>query len=378
MCGACDGTVSVPRPVDRPPRVLFLSAAPWSAGHVYRVEHAAAGLASRGWETWILPLDDPRAPAEVGRADVVTVFRGTWGPAYEAVHAAAVARAVPLVEDIDDLLFDEGLLRSGAVALLDDRAADERAAWLADAPRRRRALAAADAAVVTTPALAAAAAAVNARVHLVHNGVDGRMIERAEAARTMPKPGESDGIVRLGFASGTPTHHRDLASIAVPLARVLARRDDVRLVIVGHLDFARLPDLAVVADRVERRPWVPLGELEGELARFDVNLAPLEVGNPFCACKSPIRVTAASLVGVPSIVAPVGVLPDAVGDGRTGVVAADGPAWEAAIDGLASDPAGRRALGEASRRDVIDRFGPAAMATSLVRAYAEILAAGRR
>lgn len=363
---------------DRPPRVLFLSSAPSSAGHVYRVEHAAEGLAARGWETRILALDDRRAAEEIGRADIVTVFRGVWGPAYEAVHAAASARAIPLVEDIDDLLFDDGVMRSGAVALLDHLSADAREAWLLAADGHRRALAVADAAVVTTPALAAAAAAVVPRVHLVPNGVDARMIAAAGAARSAPRPGDVDGLVRLGFASGTPTHHRDLASIAGPLAEVLGRRADLRLVIVGHLDLDHVPQLAPFASRIERRPAVPLDELAWELARFDINLAPLESGNRFCECKSPIRVTAASLVGVPSIVAPVGVLPEAVCDGRTGIVATDGPAWRGAIEALASDPGRRRALGEASRLDVIDRFGPDAIATNLVRAYASILSVGRR
>ena len=52
---------SLPPAVAPPPprrRVLFLSGAPRSAGHVYRVEHAVDGLAAEGWRASWLPLDD--------------------------------------------------------------------------------------------------------------------------------------------------------------------------------------------------------------------------------------------------------------------------------------------------------------------------------
>jgi glycosyltransferase involved in cell wall biosynthesis len=345
---------------------------------VYRVEHAAAGLVGRGFEARTLPLDDSGAAEAVAAADVVTVFRGRWGEAFERVHAAARARGVPLVIDTDDLLFDEGVWRRGAVALLDHLAEEERARWIRDAALSRAALAAADAAVVTTPALAAAAGQVLPHVHVVPNGVDGRMIAAADAARRLPKPSAADGLVRVGFASGTPTHHRDFATVAPALAALLARRAEVRLVIVGILDVGDMAELRPHAARIEIRPRVPLRDLETELARFDVNLAPLEVGNPFCECKSAIRVTAAALVGVPSVAAAVGALPDAVVDGRTGIVAADAAGWLAALEALVADPARRAALGEAARLDVAARFGPEAGAAAFERAYRAILAAGRR
>ena len=360
------------------PRVLFLSAAPTSAGHVYRVEHAAAGLAGRGFETRVLPLDDPGAVEAVAAADAVTVFRGRWGGALERVHAAARSCGVPLVIDTDDLLFDESLLRGGAVALLDRLPEEERAGWIRAAALHREALVAADAAVVTTPALAAAARAVVPRVHVVPNGVDGRMIAAADAARGAAKPSAADGMVRVGFASGTPTHHRDFATAAPALAALLVRRAEARLVIVGILDVADVAELRPHMERIEIRPRVPLHELETELARFDVNLAPLEAGNPFCECKSAIRVTAAALVGVPSVAAAVGALPEAVVDGRTGLLAADAAGWLAALEALVADPSRRAGMGEAARRDVTARFGPEAHGAAVERAYRAILAAGRR
>ena len=360
------------------PRILFLSAAPASAGHVYRVDHAMAALGARGWRTTGLALGDPRSLAAVGDADVVVLFRARWGEAVEAVRAAAAARGIPLVYDIDDLLFDAGVMAAGHVALLDTLPEDRRRAWLDDADLHRRALAACDACVTTTGALADAAATVVPRVHVVPNGVDARMVVAADAARAVPRPSALDGLPRVGFAAGTPTHHRDFATIVPVVVRLLARRSDVRLVVVGHLDVAAIPDLAPHAGRIEIRPAVPLAALHGELARFDVNLAPLEAGNPFCEAKSAIRCTAAALVGCPSVVAATAALADAVVEGETGYVARDGEAWMAAVENLLDDAGRRAAMGEAARSDVLARYGPALQEERFERAYGTILAARPR
>jgi glycosyltransferase involved in cell wall biosynthesis len=369
---------AAPARFGRGPRILFLSAAPASAGHVYRVEHAIVALSARGWTASWLPLDDPGAAEAVNHADVVTLFRGRWGEQFAAVHEAARLAGIPLVVDLDDLLFDVGVMASGQVALLDYLDEAGRQSWIAAAASFRRGLSAADACVVTTQALATAAARVAPQVYVVPNGVDDRMIAAADRARASPKPSARDGYLRLGFAAGTRTHHRDFAAIAQPLAEILARRADARLVIVGHLDVGAVAELTPHTARIEVRPAVPFAALHEELARFDVNLAPLETGNAFCEAKSPIRCTAAALVGAPSVVAATAALVDVVVVGETGFVAADAAAWTAGCTALLDEPARRVAMGEAARRHVIARLGPDAHGETVARAYGMILAAGRQ
>ena len=360
----------------QPPRrrVLFLSGAPRSAGHVYRVEHAVAALAAEGWQASWLPLDDAGAPAAVGEADLVTAFRATWGESLAAVRERCTALGIPLVHDIDDLVFDPAVIASGQIAFIDRLPEERRQSWLTAAALHRRAIAASDACVVTTAALATAAAVVVPRVYVLRNGLSAAMLAAALQARGNPQPSASDGRLRLGFASGTPTHHRDFATIAPALADLLAQRSDVDLIIVGHFDLAAVPELVPHAARIEVRPAVSLLELHAEVARFDINLAPLEMDNPFCEAKSPIRCTTAALVGVPSVVAATAPLVAAVVDGETGLVARSLEDWTTMITRLLDDPVGRTALGEAARVDAIARFGPAAICQCAGHVYATILA----
>jgi len=362
----------VPQPPRR--RVLFLSGAPRSAGHVYRVEHAVAALAAEGWQASWLPLEDAGAPAAVGEADLVTAFRATWGESLAAVRERCTALGIPLVHDIDDLVFDPAVIASGQIAFIDRLPEERRQSWLTAAALHRRAIAASDACVVTTAALATAAAVVVPRVYVLRNGLSAAMLAAAFQARGNPQPSASDGRLRLGFASGTPTHHRDFATIAPALADLLAQRSDVDLIIVGHFDLAAVPELVPHAARIEVRPAVSLLELHAEVARFDINLAPLEMDNPFCEAKSPIRCTTAALVGVPSVVAATAPLVAAVVDGETGLVARSLEDWTTMITRLLDDPVGRTALGEAARVDAIARFGPAAIRQCAGLVYATILA----
>ena len=121
-----------------------------------------------------------------------------------------------------------------------------------------------------------------------------------------------------------------------------------------------------------------LNDVHAEVARFDVNLAPLEVGNPFCEAKSPIRCTTAALVGVPSVGAATEPLVAAVVDGETGLIARAAEDWTTMIGRLLDDQTRRLAMGEAARVAAINHLGPDACRRRVALVYAAILAAHTR
>jgi glycosyltransferase involved in cell wall biosynthesis len=337
---------------------LFLSASPTSVGHVYRVEHAVAALETHGWHAAWRSMDDPEAMASIEQADLVTVFRAPWGAPMAAVHGRCGELGIPLVFDIDDLLFDPEVIEAGCLALLDGTPEHTRQHWRETSLAFQQAVSTADAAVLTTSPLAAAARRLCPQALVLPNALSREMEVAAAAALSRPKPSAADGRPRLMFASGTPTHHRDFAVAAEATARLFSRLPEPLLVVVGHLDVGLYPALEPFRERIELRPRVPLEELFGELARGDVNLCPLELGNPFCESKSAVRWLAAAAVAVPSVGSPTGPLRDAIRDGETGILAADVSDWERALEQLvADDPDSRVRLGLAARGDALARFG---------------------
>lgn len=356
---------------------LFLCGSPTSVGHVYRVEHAVAALKAHGWHAHWRSIDGPDAMASIEQADLVTVFRAPWGAPTSAVYSRCGELGIPLVFDIDDLLFDPEVIEAGCLALLDGTPEHERQHWLETSLAFQQAVSTADAAVLTTAPLAAAALRLCPQAMELPNALSREMEAAAAAALSRPKPSAADGRPRLLFASGTPTHHRDFAVAAEATARLFARRPEPLLVVVGHLNVGQYPALEPFRERIELRPRVPLEELFVELARGDVNLCPLELGNPFCESKSAVRWLAAAAVAVPSVGSPTGPLRDAIRDGATGFLAADVSDWERALEHLMADPAYRVRLGHAARGDALARFGFDSWSRLAADTYTAILARGR-
>jgi hypothetical protein len=94
------------------------------------------------------------------------------------------------------------------------------------------------------------------------------------------------------------------------------------------------------------------------MARFDINLAPLEPGNPFCDAKSELKYFEAALVEVPTIASPTGPMRRAIRDGETGFLAASEDDWHRALIALVDDAALRRRLARAAYLDVLWPYGP--------------------
>jgi len=356
---------AAPRPHQKPsveaaPRAVFLSGVPNSIGHIYRVEHPVAALQTAGWRATWLPLDDPRAGVEAAAADLVVVFRGGWSDQLARIAETCRQRGAALIYDVDDLLFDPAVIAAGQIAVLAVMAPEERQRWITSAASHRTLLERADAAVLTTRPLAEAASRHCRRCFVLPNSLDHRMEAAAAAALPTPKDSASDGQPRICFASGTPSHDRDFAVAAEAIARLFARTPEPRLVVIGHLDARIYPCLLPFTDRIEWRPPVPLLEIFGHLARCDINLAPLELGNPFCDGKSAVRCLFAAAVGVPTVASPTQPLREAIVDGETGLLAADVAAWEDALGRLTADAGLRERLGQAARLHALAQSGFAA------------------
>lgn len=359
-------------------RALLLSGAPGSVGHVYRIEHAVAALRARNWRAEWRGVDDAGATDAIGQADVVTVFRTPWGEPFAAIHDRCRHVGIPLIFDIDDLLFDPQVMVDGHVALLDHCSGEQRRFWLDQSVAFARSVAAADAAVLTTAPLAEAALRLCPQAVVLPNALGPGMEAMAAAARTAPRPSRADGRPRLLFASGTSTHQRDFTVAAVAIAQLFARRREPLLVVIGPLDISAYPALVPFRDRIECRPRVPLAALFAEIARADINLCPLELGNPFCASKSAVRWLTAAVIGLPSVATHTPPLQDVIDHGVTGLLATDANGWIEALEYLIDDPDARERLGEGARQTALARFGFDRWSADVARVYGSIVDRGPR
>ncbi len=350
-------------------RVLFVSAQPETRGHIYRVEHHTAALQAGGLRARWCALD-AFAAEDLAGVTLVVLFRAAWDARVAALYAACRARGIRVAFDIDDLVFEPEYMREPYFDYLRTLNPTGRERWSANVAGWRQSLLAADCALVSTPPLAAAAEKLGKPAAVWPNGISFRMIE--EARRLATRPGPDAGGIRIGYASGAPTHQKDFAQIAAPLADVLAERPGVSLTIVGYLDLAEFPELTKHAARIETRLLLPHQELGAEYARFDINLAPLEVGNPFCEAKSELKYFEAALLQVPTVAAATAPYAAAIESGNNGLLARDEAEWRNCLFALIDDPDTRQRMGRTAYWHSLVRFGPEAQTLDGLAAIAEL------
>jgi O-antigen biosynthesis protein len=110
---------------------------------------------------------------------------------------------------------------------------------------------------------------------------------------------ERDNMIKLGYFSGTSSHDKDFATIENALIEILQKHKNVQLVIVGPLTLSE--KFQTVKDQIVRKPFVNRKKHFQNISEIDINLVPLEVGNPFCEAKSEIKYIEAGILGVPTV-----------------------------------------------------------------------------
>jgi hypothetical protein len=179
------------------------------------------------------------------------------------------------------------------------------------------------------------------------NAVSQAMQQAAAALR----PHSGDTLLRLGYFSGhAHVHDEDLASISEELAALLARYPHIRLTLVGEV--ATPAALRPWAERIERRALVPWQQLPAEIARVQINLAPL-IDNPQRRAKSALKYLEAGMLGIPTIAADLPPYQEVVRHGETALLASTPANWQQQLTHLIEAEDERQRLGQAARHDVL-------------------------
>ncbi|MDE2516667.1 MAG: glycosyltransferase, partial [Rhodospirillales bacterium] len=365
--------------------IVVVSGEPDIPGHVYRARRLAEAFAHPAFaHRPVSCLRQEEAAAATGvlrDAALVVIWRAVACPETSAVIAAARAGGAKIAYDIDDLMFVPEI---ATVQMIDGiRTQNLNEQETADYFRRvRSVIEQVDLCVCATEELAHHVRGMRVPAFVLPNGFDAATLAASRLAARRRAAVPQDGLIRIGYAAGTRTHQRDFAVAAPALARILAAHPTCRLVLFRHagedtalLDATEFPELAAFADQIEWRAKVDLAGLPAEMARFDINIAPLEVGNPFCEAKSELKFYEAALAGVVSVVSPTGPMRRILRDRETGMLADSPDSWFACLSELIADPPLRARLAAAALREVLWSRGPERRA-ELALALADQLAGG--
>jgi glycosyltransferase involved in cell wall biosynthesis len=341
--------------------VLFITGGVGDKAH-YRAFGPAEELAHHGFKCAVTVADNPNLPKYADKFKIFIFHKVNPGKKAEQLVTEIKKQKKEIIFDTDDLDFDPRYLkdmdyfsRIGPA----ERGEFEKGigAWLLSDPYVKTA-------TTTVSYLADKLKEKGKEVIIVPNKLSDKELALAdEIISNTPKAQplarqrlslRKDGFIRLGYYSGTLSHNKDFATIADALIAILEKYEKVKLILAGPLDTE--DKLNKFKDRIEVLPRVPREKYYENVYKCDINLAPLELGNPFCESRSEIKFIEAGVLKIPTVAVRNRTYSEAIADGADGFLAEDNSEWIEKIARLIEDENLRKSMGERAREKVLKNY----------------------
>ncbi len=335
----------------------------------YRTMHPYQQLGVAHLSRQLSHLTDPKLESQFRNASIVILHRVPMNAQVERMLIGLHARGGLAVYDADDLVFDLDAFEW--IDSPDFQDPVRARLYKEDMRRYRHTLDTCDAVTVSTDYLARSINGLHKPVWVHRNAFSFEMGYYSEQAR-LNRESPSDRIL-IGYASGTPTHQKDFDLVRPALVEIFARYPQVNLCLLGSikLDAGWERFIHQYGARIQTLPRVPWRQLPAEMARWDINLAPLVMDNPFTQSKSEIKYMEAALVQVPTVASPTDAFKFAIRPGENGFLAASDNEWFGALDGL-MDATLRSQVGQRAYERVLSNYHPEIRASELAQTLEEI------
>jgi glycosyltransferase involved in cell wall biosynthesis len=359
-----------------PLRILFVSGDSASPSHAYRVANLARGLQSIGCKTETVSLHElGRVTDRVAEFHVAVFWRIAIGPRFswstetERFVAACESQGVAVFFDIDDLVFAPEITNVRFIDGLRYLSAEQLVQHMDGVHGYRTMMLRCGNVLVPTEALKQQVEKCGGRAFVVPNG----LLESYEEALSWPLVQPERATVVVGYAPGSRTHQKDFAAAEPALRRLLESRSDVQLRIMGHLDLSEFPALqAHLGSRVFLDKAGPLAKVFWFNQQIDINLAPLELENPYTAAKSELKYFEAAVFGVPTVASKVGPHRQCIKNGENGYAVETEAEWFAALAALVDDRDLRHKIGAAARAHVQRHYTATILARQMIKAFEQV------
>jgi glycosyltransferase involved in cell wall biosynthesis len=175
--------------------------------------------------------------------------------------------------------------------------------------------------------------------------------DRVFAAKASQQPGQ-DGLIHLGYFSGSPSHNRDFRLVLPALEQLLEEDDSLGVVVVGYIEAG--PRLERFGSRVKRYPFHDYVNLQRLIGSVEFNLMPLQ-HNVFTNCKSELKYFEAAVVGTQSIASPTYTYARAIRHGQNGYLA-QAHQWVSAIRQALEELGQYQARAERTRAEAREQY----------------------
>lgn len=307
----------------------------------YRCHHVAEELRRQDFLCSVTVQDNPLLPTYGEKFSVFVFHRTLFTPNVKKLIENIKAQDKEIIFETDDLVYDPKYLEF--MDYFKKMNAFEKKLYENGVGGEILADPFVKTCTTTTTFLAEKLKEEGKQVIIVPNRLSLKDIEFADEAFKKRSETKEDEFVRIGYFSGTISHNKDFASIAVPLTHLFLKYPNVKLVLAGPLDLPE--ELNFLGKQLERLEFADRKKHFANISKIDINLAPLEKDNPFCESKSELKFFEAGVVNVPTVATATQTFKEAITDGVDGFVAENEQEWIEKLEKLIVDQKLRRNMG---------------------------------
>jgi len=320
----------------------------------YRAYHVAEELNLHGIQTEVMIQDNPFLPRFADKFNVFIFHRTLVTPVVKKLITRIKKQNKEIIFETDDLVFDTKYVH--ATEAYQKMGQLEKMQYAKGVGEEILKDPYVTTCTTTTTYLAKILESYKKKVFLVPNKLSDNDLEIADeilaAKETLTI--KSQEIVRIGYFSGTMTHDRDFATVTEALVTIMEKYPNVKLVLAGPLNTG--DELNKFNNRIERLAFAPRKKHFKDKASVDINISPLELGDPFCESKSEIKFFGSGILNVPTVAVANQTFSEAIIDGVDGFLAKNTVEWVEKLSRLIESPELRIKMGAAARGKALQHY----------------------
>jgi glycosyltransferase involved in cell wall biosynthesis len=332
--------------------ILFISSGVGDSAK-YRSERQAEELKLHGFKCSVTVQDNPLLPRYADRFQIFIFQKTIYSNTAQKMIENIKAQKKEIIFETDDLVYDPEYIRQ--TDFFKKLNALERKQFETGVGSEILKDRYVKTCVAATTFLADKLKTHGKQVFISKNKLSNYDVEVAQGIlKSSAVSDESRALVKIGYFSGTASHDKDFETVKSVLENILEKYTQVELHLFGPLEVGDIS--SKIGERVKKHRFAPWEKHLENIASVDVNIAPLEIGNPFCESKSELKFIEAGIVGVPTVAAATQTFQEAINDGVDGFVAGDDEEWKEKLEKLVCSGDLRRQMGEIAREKVLENY----------------------
>jgi len=327
--------------------ILFISGGVGDSAR-FRVFNVAEELNLHGLHSSVAMQSDPFLMSYAKRFKIFVFHKTLWTSKIQTLVEKIKMQKKEIIFDADDLLFDPSYQEK--VDYYKNINTLEKKAYTTGLGREFLIDPYVKICTTTTSFLAEVLKSYEKKVFIVPNRLSLNDLKVVDKIRERSRGQQAENI-QMGYLSGSIGHNLDFATITDALIEIMKKYPRVSLFLAGPLDIES--KLNRFGKRIVRLPFISRDKYFETISKLDINLAPLEIGNPFCKSKSELKFFETGILSVPTVAVRNQTFRETIRDGEDGFLAGSTQEWIEKIGRLIEEPQLRLRMGERAREKSI-------------------------